>query len=311
MMHLHQFCVINYIDDFVGVPDVAERSFECLYALLECLGLTISKKKLIPPTTEPVCLGVLVNTITGTISIPEEKLTQIVQTVKEWKTKVNRTKHELQSLLGQLLYIHKCVRPARVFLNRMLDVLHRNYDKRVITLTQRFRRDLRWFDKFSLCFNGMSMYAHKRSDYSAELDACLDGLGSVWNNYVYHIPITRGHMQWTIVHLEMINILIALCAFAAHWAGKSMLIKCDNQAVVNVLTHKTRDAFLGACAHNVWQVAALHDIDLTHVHIMGKDNDLLSRWTGSYLDIQKLNHLVCGPLWLQLDENIMHVNYEI
>ena len=161
----------------------------------------------------------------------------------------------------------------------------------------------------------MSIYGHKRSDYSVELDACLDGLGGVWNNYVYHIPITHGNMQWTIVHLEMINILVALRAFAAHWAGKSLLIKCDNQAVVNVLTHnKTRDALLGACARNVWQVAALHDIDLTYVHIMGKDNetaDLLSRWAGSDSGVQKLNHLVCAPLWLQLHESIMHVDYEI
>ena len=143
MMRLCQFCVINYIDGFVGVPHVAQRLFACLYALLERLGLTISKKKLIPPTTEAVCLGILVNTITGTISIPEEKLTQIVQTVKEWKTKVNWTKRELQSLLRQLLYIHKCVRPAHVFLNHMLDLLRRNYEKHVITLTQAFRCDLR------------------------------------------------------------------------------------------------------------------------------------------------------------------------
>ena len=137
MMRLRQFCIINYIDDFVGigVPDVVARSFACLHALLECLGLTISKKKLIPPTTEAVCLGMLVNTVAGTISIPEEKLTQIVATVTEWKTKVKCTKRELQSLLGQLLYIHKYVHPARAFLNRMLELLHKNFDKRVITLT--------------------------------------------------------------------------------------------------------------------------------------------------------------------------------
>ena len=50
-MRLRQFCVINYIDDFVGmgVPDVAQESFKCLSELLQRLGLTISESKLIPP----------------------------------------------------------------------------------------------------------------------------------------------------------------------------------------------------------------------------------------------------------------------
>ena len=161
----------------------------------------------------------------------------------------------------------------------------------------------------------MSMYMHKRIDHSVELDACLDGLGGIWNNYVYHIPIMRDHMQWTIVHLEMINILVALRTFTAHWAGRSVLIKCDNLAVINVLTYsKTRDAFPGACARNIWQVAALHNIELTYVPIMGRNNetaDLLSRWTGSNADIQKLNDHVCDPLWLQLDESVMYIDYEI
>ena len=36
------------------------------------------------------------------------------------------TKSELQSLLGLLLYITKCVKPARFFLNRMLQLLRDN-----------------------------------------------------------------------------------------------------------------------------------------------------------------------------------------
>ena len=150
-------------------------------------------------------------------------------------------------------------------------------------------------------------------DHVVELDACLVGLGGVWKNYVYHFPVARGFMQWTIVHLEMVNILLAVRAFAVHWSHKKVLIKCDNEAVVCVLTNsRTRDAFLGAC--NVWQTAAWYDIELTYTHVLGKHNpvaDLLSRWTGSPQDCAKLHRYVEKPLWLQLKIEMLHVDYEI
>ena len=145
VLRCHGYCKINYIDDFVdyGTPDIARRSYDCLRNVIERLGLTISEKKLVPPTTSAVCLGVLIDIVTGTIAIPDEKMCQIRQSVIEWQTKKTSSKRQLQSLLGQLLYVHKCVRPSRIFLNRMLQLLHQNYDASTIKLTQAFRRDLR------------------------------------------------------------------------------------------------------------------------------------------------------------------------
>ena len=141
------------------------------------------------PTTSAVCLGVLIDTVKGTIAIPEEKMRQIKQCVIEWQSKTSCSKRQLQSLLGQLLYIHKCVRPSRIFLNRMCELLRQNYNASTIKLTQAFQRDLRWFRGFLDEYNGVSMYNHRKIDHVIELDACLDCLGGVWKNYVYHLPI--------------------------------------------------------------------------------------------------------------------------
>ena len=208
-LHQRGFPVVNYIDDFVGfgTPDVARHSFDCLCDLLQRLGLTISKKKLIHPCTD-VCLGVHINTENDTISIPDEKLTQIKENVTTWLAKTKCTKSQLQSLLGQLLYVHKCIRPARAFLNRMLDLLRRNHGQKHINFTHSFRRDVRWFDSFLL--NGVSMYNHRHVDYHVTLDTCPEGLGGVWKNYVYHLPIPRHYLNLGIVHLEMGNIVADL-----------------------------------------------------------------------------------------------------
>ena len=124
-MHQAGFSIIDYIDDYigVGVTCVAQRSFDHLLSLMEKLGLSVSQSKLVLPATRVVCLGVLIDTVTCTIAIPPEKLCQINDTVKEWLEKRSCTKRQLQSILGLLLYVHKCVKPARVFLNRILDML--------------------------------------------------------------------------------------------------------------------------------------------------------------------------------------------
>ena len=113
--------IVGYIDDYdgFGVPSKARASFDFLYELLGRLGLTISSKKLVPPSTKVTCLGIEIDTLAGSVSIPEEKLQKISEMVHEWTGKKQCTKRQLQSLLGNLLYIHKCVKPARIFLNRM------------------------------------------------------------------------------------------------------------------------------------------------------------------------------------------------
>ena len=111
---------------YCGLPSNIYKSFAFLSDLLHQLGLKINPKKLVEPSTSVVCLGILINTEDRTMSIPPDKLQEIIQSCLEWHTKRSCSKRQLQSLLGSLLYICKCVKPARVFLNRMLTLLRYN-----------------------------------------------------------------------------------------------------------------------------------------------------------------------------------------
>ena len=179
IMRQKGYAMIDYIDDYVGIgaPSVAWKSYDALTHLMHELGLTISDKKLVPPATQVTCLGVLIDTVKGTIAIPPEKLEQINQAVTHWLSKDVASKRRLQSILGLLLYINKCVKPARIFLNRMLELLRDSHGCQKILLTSDFKRDLRWFAKFLSDYNGISMYDHRRVDATLELDACLTGFG--------------------------------------------------------------------------------------------------------------------------------------
>ena len=152
----------------------------------------------------------------------------------------------------------------------MLDVL-RSTDKitKIVLITD-FKRDLNWFLNFIPKFNGIAFMAHNPITEKIELDASLQGLGAKWGRQVYSVVIPLGYENMSIMHLEMLNILVAIRVWGPQWYGKAIQIACDNQAVVMVLNSgKTLDLTLAAIARNIVMEAAQFDIFLKTVHIMG------------------------------------------
>ena len=66
----------NYIDNFlcISLPSKIGKTYTRLQELLSELGLSVSAKKLVPPSTNVTCLGIVVDTTEFTVSIPVEKL---------------------------------------------------------------------------------------------------------------------------------------------------------------------------------------------------------------------------------------------
>ena len=69
--------ISKYIHNFlcVSLPSKINHSYSGLQSLLEELGLMVSTKKLVPSSTQVVCLCILVDTETFTVSIPPVKTT--------------------------------------------------------------------------------------------------------------------------------------------------------------------------------------------------------------------------------------------
>ena len=189
--------LFNYIDYliYVGLPSKIDAAFDFLMSLLSDLGLEVSTKKLVVPSTSVVCLGILIDSQERTISIPPEKLNQIANLCSLWTDKTYCSKRDLQSLLGHLLCIAKCIKPARIFLNRMLQTLRDNVDKTKILLTDTFFRDLNWFNLFLSQYNGVTFYDNLTCQAEIHLDASLTGLGAVFDNMIYSLPIERNYTE--------------------------------------------------------------------------------------------------------------------
>ena len=158
-------------------------------------------------------------------------------------------------------------------------------------------------------------YDHQKPHHTVHLDACLTGFGSCFANMVYVLPIPLGYKDYTIVHLEILNIVVALKIWDDYWQDKIIEIKCDNMAVVEVWeSGRARDGILATCARKIWLLTSLFNIQLVVNHIPGIHNetaDLLSRWQDTDNQFYVLSTLVpnyeCMPVHLyhtQLNQNI-------
>ena len=125
----HRYLCINYIDDFGGAasPEEAEDAFRKLKLLLFELGLEDSPDKDSPLSSTMKFLGLLYDTVAMTISVPEDKLEEIKSLIRTWLSKPDATVLELQSLIGELSYVCSCIRPGRLFMQRLLNVLRSHY----------------------------------------------------------------------------------------------------------------------------------------------------------------------------------------
>ena len=200
---------------------------------------------------------------------------------------------------------------CQIFLNRMLTLLRKNFDKKTIVITEEFKQDLKWFNTFLPVYNGVTFFKYVPSKL-VHLDACPTGLGAIYDQQVYAMDLPHGWSSKNIAYLEMINILVSIKVWHTQWANQSVLIKCDNQAVVSVLaTGRARDSTMATYARNIFMWLSAFNIDVRVVHVAGKLNpvaDLLSRWQSTVNNHEKLAQLVPSVTWIPVSKDLLYVD---
>ena len=91
--------VICFIDDFFisgNDVDSVRRAMNILIHVLISLGFSISWDKCVFPTTCITFLGVTIDSVNGTLAIPDHKLSAVKYTISQWQTKQGKvTKRDL------------------------------------------------------------------------------------------------------------------------------------------------------------------------------------------------------------------------
>ena len=117
--------VINYLDDLLIMSKTKTQNWldlDLTINLLTSLGFMINWDKVCPPCQDITFLGIQVNSLNRTLSLPPPKLTKLKDLIHSWQLKKRCSKKELLSLLGRLNWACRVVRGGRTFLRRLIDL---------------------------------------------------------------------------------------------------------------------------------------------------------------------------------------------
>ena len=151
-------------------------------------------------------MGIRVDVDGRQLTIPHEKIVQIVYTCRLFLTRLHNSKtKQLKSLLDKLLYAHRCVHAARFFVHRLLNSLRKVTGH--IILTTELKQDLSWFVQFLSKSNGKVMFNDARVKLEVFVGASLSYMGLYWAENVYavsrHLLATQS---LSITQLELFNV---------------------------------------------------------------------------------------------------------
>ena len=282
--------IVNYIDDLGGAdsPEKALFSYQVLRQTLKEIGVIENEKKACAPSTQMVFLGTLLDSEKMEIRITDDRMAEIRSLLPKWLLKKSATKRELQSLIGKLQFVGKCVKPSRIFISRVLVLLrglkHANHKVRLNT---EFKKDIQWWISFMHVYNGVSMI--KTCDWSKVdqvlmTDSCLTGCGGICGDQFFHRQFSEfvTEAKPSIVHLECLTVMVAVKFWAKHWTGLKLTIYCDNEAVCSCIgSGRTKDPLLLNCLREICYFASLYEFQLRAFHLSSNANrlsDILSRW---------------------------------
>ena len=283
------FNILNYADDFAGAEsqlETATLSFNTLGKLLQDIGLSESVKKACPPNTVMVYLGVKFDTNKMAMYVEDSKVSELKLELGIWLRKTVAKKQDLQSILGKLLWVSRCVRFSRVFVSRIIAEIRKlPKQSSKVVLSRDIRKDFLWWNEYLSEFSGVELIPPTTVSQSILGDAYPQGGGS-WN------PVLKQYFSMrfpdymcstdTPIHIkEFIVVILAIRLWGECWAGQRIIIFCDNDSVCDTITYQKpqnpemqkllRECLYWVCKFNFYPI--LQKISSSDNHIA----DMISR----------------------------------
>ena len=263
----------HYLDDFVTLGPHAtadcQRNLDIIIQTFTDLGIPLALEKLEGPTTCLTFLGIEINTLDGTLRLPQDKFDRLLQTLQLWSRRKSCMRLELESLLGLLQHACRVIRPGRSFLRRLIDLLRpprRPHDH--IRLNRQSRADIQWWRVlFPPPFKpGFEVTSDASGNWG-----CGGWSGPDWLQFQWPKEAKDRHITFK----QLVAILRACAVWGDRWAGSRVTCKCDNQAVVQMISSRScRDQSLMHLLRCLFFMEAQLQFELTTTHIAWVHNSL-------------------------------------
>ena len=317
-------CITTYIDDSLVAAHRACMSsvWSNVLGVHDAMNVTLSETEghLSPPGRSVIALGFEVDCDAQTLSIPIQKLDEMLVLVSKMISTRSTTVHEMKVLLGRMARVIMVVRPGRRFINRLLltiqGIPQPGYV--VINLTDDAVADLRWWSCYGRFVNTRSLFS--LPVMSREAVFVVDGRGASGSGLpsvgglcysrkeFFSCQVPEGFEHSAVHVIEALALVVAVRLWVPKLPSQSVIpVGSDNQSVIaSVNQGKPRDRDLAALARLVWGVFAVRGSTCHLRYVPSKENmsDGVSRLNVGHAEflIQK------GWLKLSPDESLFSLN---
>lgn len=155
--------LLHYLDDFLilGTAGTYEATgaLEVVYEFLTRAGIPVAHQKTKGPSTTISFLGILIDTLRFELRLPADKLARLTALVSRWRIKRSCSKKELESFVGHLAHAAIVIRPGRIFLRSLFNLLSVGHRPQFfLCLNCAVRADILWWHYFLQAWNGSSFF---------------------------------------------------------------------------------------------------------------------------------------------------------
>lgn len=257
--------IIHYLDDYLVISPSFQETLQGQLAtikFLRFLGFHVAWRKISPPSTCTIYLGIEIDTVCMHLRLPDEKVQKFKTYVNRYASCIYITKKELEKLNGILSHCAQIVQSGRLFVRRCYDCYSQivNSHLHSIKISAGMHDDLLWWKDFAPHFNGLCLIPYTVCPTPVWTDASLLGFGAIfggdwlagsWGD-VYPITMENdscGHFAQAppmedehsrnINVLELWAVVAALERWAPHFSDKSVHLYVDNSQVMFMLRNSS------------------------------------------------------------------------
>jgi len=205
----------------------------------------LAPDKTVGPTSKLIFLGLQIDSVEQTVSVPQEKLKKCTEKVENALACKEMPLRDLQSLIGSLSFICKAISPGRAFLRRLIDLTCGVKSPCFkIPLSVGAKSDLKMWLIFLRDYNGISIIPDQawfgEEDLHLFTDACKSiGFGGFFRGKWFQGKWPKSCVKYSIAWMEFFPIVVAVVLWGNTLRGKRVVLRTDNQSVVDIINKQT------------------------------------------------------------------------
>jgi hypothetical protein len=188
---------------------IAQLALDHLLFFVQELGFDVAWDKVSQPATVVTFLGIEIDCLKRTLSLPPKKLNEIRELVECWSKKEKATKREFQKCVGKLNWAARVVRGGRSFMRNIIDLISKaKYPHHHIRLSSAAKNDISWWKTDLRVFHGVASFSCDQVLPSHEFatDACLSGGGGHFGQSWFYVSWFKDYPELVSAHINVLEL---------------------------------------------------------------------------------------------------------